>query len=48
MGLPLPPLTATVTVNGWVVLMLDGVGVTVTVGAAGCAVSPTVGETLEL
>ena len=30
-GLPLPPLTATVTINGCAVLMLDEEGVTVTV-----------------
>jgi hypothetical protein len=47
-GLPLPPLTATVTVNAWVVLMFGEDGVTVTVGAAASAVNPTVGEMLEL
>ena len=31
-GLPVPPFTATVTVRGWVVVMLDAEGVTVTVG----------------
>jgi hypothetical protein len=32
-GLLPPPLTRTVTVVGWVVVMLDGEGDTVTVGA---------------
>jgi len=31
-GLPLPPPTAIVTVNAWVVVMLDADGVTTTVG----------------
>jgi hypothetical protein len=31
-GLPVPPLTATVTVRDCAVVMLDAVGVTVTVG----------------
>jgi predicted RecA/RadA family phage recombinase len=31
-GLPVPPLTATVTVNACTVVMLDADGVTVTVG----------------
>jgi hypothetical protein len=31
-GLPVPPLTETVTVSGWAVVMLDAVGVSVTVG----------------
>jgi hypothetical protein len=41
-GLPLPPLTATVTVNPWTVVMLDGEGVTVTDGVA--LVTVTVGD----
>jgi hypothetical protein len=31
-GLPLPPLTATVTESAWAVVMLDEDGVTVTIG----------------
>jgi hypothetical protein len=46
--LPLPPLTATFTVNACVVVMLDADGVTVTVGAgspeAPVTVMTTAGE----
>jgi hypothetical protein len=45
---PLPPLTATVTDNACVVVMLVGFGVTVTVGINCCAVSPIVLEILAL
>jgi hypothetical protein len=33
-GVPVPPLTATVTETAWVVVMLDVEGVTVTAGVA--------------
>jgi hypothetical protein len=45
-GLPLPPLTPTVTVRGCAVVMLDDDGVTVTVGVILAAESEIVLDTL--
>ena len=47
-GLPLPPLTATVTDSGCAVVMLDEDGVTVKVGVPCCAVRVAVPDVLEL
>ena len=44
-GAPFPPLTATVTVNPWTVVILDEDGVTVTVGVA--VVTVTIAEESE-
>ncbi len=47
-GLPLPPLTVIVTESVCAVVMLGGLGVTVTVGNSNCAIKPVVADVLEL
>lgn len=47
-GLPVPPLTATVTDNACAVVMLADEGVTATAGLTCCAVSGVVAEVLAL